>query len=134
MQVTETLSALVRDKWSSLLGQNFEITDEDPHRVALESHAVRVVAVHDPRGEVDVAVSPRNREWPQRWSYAGMVGTASVGRLLELALIAMRSEPAILNGDPDFYERLGRENEVSSQAWTDYYAGRGPRPGGKHLP
>jgi hypothetical protein len=83
--VTDTLSALVRDKWSFLLLQDFEITDEDTHRVVLESRAVQVVAVHDPRGELVVSVCPRSREWPNRWSYAGMVGTASVGRLLELA-------------------------------------------------
>jgi hypothetical protein len=46
----------------------------------------------------------------------------------------MRAEPAILDGNPDFYERLGSENEASSQAWTEYYTGRGPRPGDKHLP
>ena len=92
------------------------------------------VTIHDMRGEVDVSVSPRNREWPQRWSYAGMVGRASVGRLLELALVDMIAEPAILAGDPDFYERLGMGNAASSHAWTEYYAGRGPRPGDKHLP
>lgn len=132
--MTETLSELVRDKWSSLLRQDFEMTVEDTHRVVLASPNVQVVAVHDPRGEVDVAVSPRNRDWPQRWSYAGMVGRASVGRLLELALAEMREEPAILDGDRDYYERLGNDNEASSHAWTEYYAGRGPRPGSKHLP
>lgn len=125
---------LVRDKWSSLLRQDFEITDEDTYRVVLESPAAQVIAVHDPRGEVDVSVTPRDREWPQRWSYSGMVGRASVGRLLELALAEMRAEPAILDGDLDFYERLGMENQASSHAWTEYYAGRGPRPGETHLP
>jgi hypothetical protein len=132
--VTDTLSALVRDKWSSLLLKDFEITDEDTHRVVLESPTVQVVAVHDPRGEVDVSVRPRSREWSNSWSYAGMVGTPSVGRLLELALAEMQASPAILDGDPDFYERLGSENEASSHVWTEYYAGRGPRPGDKHLP
>lgn len=132
--MTDTLSALVRDKWSSLLLEDFEITDEDTDRIVLESPAVQVVAVHDPRGEVDVSVRPRTREWPNRWSYTGMVGTASVGRLLELALAEMRAEPAILDGDPHFYGRLGTENEASSHAWTEYFAGQGPRPGDKHLP
>lgn len=134
MQVTETLSALVREKWSSLLGQDFEVTDEDTHRVVLKSPAVQVVTIHEPRGEVDVFVSPRNREWPQRWSYAGMVGRASVGRLLELALVEMTAEPAILAGDFYFYERLARDNEASSLAWNEFYAGRGPQPRNKRLP
>jgi len=132
--VTDTLSALVRDEWSSLLLEDFEITDEDSGRIVLESPAVQVVAVHGPRGEVEVSVRPRGRDWPNRWSYTGMVGTASVGRLLELALAEMRTKPAILNGDPDFYERLGAENDASAHSWTEYYAGRGPRPGDKHLP
>jgi hypothetical protein len=132
--VADTLSALVRDKWSPLLVQDFKITDEDTHRVVIESPNVRVVAVHDPRGEVDVAVFPRGGEWPGGWSYSGMVGTASVGRLLEIALAEMQAEPAVLNGEPDFYERLARENEDKSVAWTEHYSGRGPRPGNRHLP
>lgn len=124
----------MREKWSSLLLEDFKITDEDTDRMVLESPAVQVVAVHDPRGEVSVSVRPRSREWPNVWSYAGMVGTASVGRLLELALAEMRAEAAILDGNPEFYERLGRQNEASSQAWTEYSAGRGPRPGDKHIP
>jgi hypothetical protein len=132
--VTDSLGALVRNKWSSLLLHGFTITDEDPYRVVLESATVQVVTVHDPRGEVDVSVIPLGGEWPKRWSYSGMVGTASVDRLLEIALAKMQAEPAVLDGEPEFYERLGRENEATSHEWTEYYAGRGPRPSGKHLP
>ncbi len=123
----------MRDKWASLLVQDFVIAVEDTHRVVLESPNMQVVAGHDPRGEFDVSVRPRSAEWPTQWSYSGMVGTASIGRLLELALAAMRAEPAILGGDPDFYERIGRENKAISHAWTEYYAGRGSRPGDRHL-
>lgn len=132
--MTDSLSALVRDKWASILRQGFEVTDESDGRVVLESRAVQIAAVYDPRGELDVSVHPRGSEWPLRWSYMGMVGTASVGRLLQLALAEMESEPAILSGDPDFFERLGKENEASSHKWNEYDAGRGPRPGEKHLP
>jgi hypothetical protein len=48
-----------------------------------------------------------------------MVGTASDGRLLPVALAEMRAEPAILDGDRDFYELLGTENEAGSQARTE---------------
>lgn len=112
--MTEALSALVREKRSSLGVQDFEVVDEDTHRVVLKSAAVQVETIHEPRGELDVFVSPRNCEWPQRWSYEGMVGRASVGRLLELALAETTAEPAILAGDFDFYERLAKDNEASS--------------------
>ena len=42
----------------------------------------------------------------EQWSYTGMVGTASVGRLLEIALAKMDADPEILGGDTAFYERL----------------------------
>jgi len=108
--------------------------EEEPHRVVLESADVQVVAVHDPRGEVEVHVQPQGREWPIRWSYTGMVGTADIGRLLEMALAEMRAEPKILSGDPVYFERLGNENADKSHAWTEYAAGRGPRPGDGHRP
>jgi hypothetical protein len=132
--VSGTLSDLVREKWSSLLVEEFDVIHDDGHRVVLESAAVQLVAVHDPRDEVDVAVSPRGHEWPRAWSYSGMVGSASLGRLLEMALDEMRTDPAILRGDADFYEGLALHNESSSRAWTEYYSGRGPRPGTRHLP
>ncbi|GIF49911.1 hypothetical protein Afe04nite_44500 [Asanoa ferruginea] len=49
--------------------------------------------------------------------------------MLEPALSEMKAEPAILDGDRGFYERLGARNETESEAWTDYFAGRGLRPG-----
>jgi hypothetical protein len=67
------------------------------------------------------------------WSYTGIVGRASVGRLLEIALARMREEPAILRGDADFYEELAITKKAKAHALAEYYAGRGPRPG-RHLP
>jgi hypothetical protein len=132
--MAEGLGALVRETWASLLAEGFDIAAEDAHRVALASPHLSVVAVHDPRGEVEVRVFRQGTEPPYGWSYTGMVGRASVGRLLELALAEMRAEPAILNGDPEFYATVARDKEADARAWTDYYAGQGPRPGARHLP
>lgn len=66
--------------------------------------------------------------------YTGMVGKASVSRLLEIALAEMRADPAILCGDPEFYDALAQEKRASAHAWTEFYAGHGPRPVTRHLP
>jgi hypothetical protein len=60
-----------------------------------------------------------------------MVGTASVSRLLEIAVERMNADPAILSGDHAFYGELAAENRRLSEAWTAYYAGEGPQPTGK---
>ena len=110
----DSLSELVREKWSSLLAAGFAITSEDHGIVGLASSTVQIVAAHDPRGEVDVQVFPRDAERHEGWSYTGMVGTASVGRLLEIALAKMRADPAILGGDAAFYARLAQATRASS--------------------
>ena len=132
--MTDRLGAVVREKWSPLLLQDFTIQAEEPGRVVLGSADVQVVVVHDPRGEVEVYVQLKGGDWPVRWSYSGVVGTASLGRLLEIALAEMRAEPKILSGDPDYFEKLGGKNAAESHALTEYAAGRGPRPGNRHLP
>jgi hypothetical protein len=131
--VTEGLGALVREKWSSLLDEGFEIVEEDRHLLLLRSSIVTARVVHDPRGEVDIDVFPTGGDRLYGWSYTGMVGRASVGRLLEIALAQMREEPAILRGDADFYEALAVEKRARAHDLTEYYAGRGPRPR-RHLP
>jgi hypothetical protein len=45
----------------------------------------------------------------------------------------MRSEPAILAGDADSYDALAAEKARKACEMTEYYAGRGPRPG-RQLP
>lgn len=111
------------------------MVEADDDRVVLTSANTRIVVVYDPRGQVDVAVSPHGREPWQGWSYTGMVGTASVSRLLEIALMRMQAEPAILRGDTAFYEALAKRTTANAEAWTAFYAGRGPRPGRQqHLP
>ena len=131
--MTDSLPQLVRDRWATLLtDEAFVIADEDQHRVVLDSTSLRIVVVHDPRGEVDVAVFPRGQEPWQGWSYTGMVGTASVSRLLELALERMRAEPPVLRGDCASYAALAEQASDNAEAWTAYYSGRGPRPGRRH--
>ena len=132
--MTEGLGALVRNKWASLLAEGFDVAEEDTYRVALASPHLSVVAVHDPRGEVEVHAFRQGTEPHYGWSYTGMVGRASVGRLLEIALAEMRAEPAILRGDAEFYATVARDKEADARAWTDFYAGQGPRPGARHLP
>lgn len=127
--MTAELGALVRDKWSSLLAEGFDIVEEDPHLLLLKSSIVSISAVLDPRGEVDIDVFRTGSERLYGWSYTGIVGRASVGRLLEIALTRMREEPAILRGDAEFYEALATKNKARAEALTEYYAGRGPRPG-----
>lgn len=65
------------------------------------------------------------------WTYTGMVGTASVARLLEIAVEQMSADPAILRGDQAFYEQLGAEKRRQSEEWTAYYAGKVPQPRGR---
>ena len=89
--------------------------------------------MHDPRGEVDIDVFRTGSDRLCGWSYTGIVGRASVGRLLEIALAQMREEPAILRGDAEFYDALATKNKERAHALTEYSAGRGPRPG-RHLP
>ena len=100
----------------------------------LESPSVRLVVVQDPRGEIEVRAFRPGTEPRYGWSYTGLVGRADVGRLLEIALAEMRADPAILRGDTEFYAAVAQEKAAAARAWTEYYARRGPRPGGTHLP
>lgn len=127
--MTTSLPDLVKDRWASLLrDDSFTVVEEDADRVVVTSPELRIVAIHNPRGEVDVAVCRHDQEPWQGWTYAGMVGSASVARLLELALERMQADPAILRGDATFYEALDNRATADAEAWTEYYARRGPRP------
>lgn len=131
--MTEELGELVRGEWASLLAEGFEVIDEQPGVLLLGSSDVTVRVVLDPRGELDVDVFRTGTDRKYGWAYTGIVGRASARRLLELALGQMRSEPAILAGDADFYDALAVEKERKAREMTEYYAGRGPRPG-RQLP
>jgi hypothetical protein len=114
---------------------SFHVTAEDQHHVRLESHAIAVDAWHDPRGEVEVRVSRLDStDRYAVWTYTGMVGTASVSRLFEIAAEKMAADPAILSGDEAFYAELATENRRLSEAWTASYTRKGPQPTGKLPP
>src|SRR5687768_9619388 len=122
--------------WAVLTAQHgFAVVGEDEHQVVLDGAKLRIVAVHDPhRGEFSAQVYPHGRERWQGWTYAGMVGTASLPRLLEVALHEMRADPLVLAGDPEFYDALGERAQTDAEQWTAYYSGTGPRPGQPRLP
>ena len=125
----------VTSKLTFLLSEHgFRVIDASEHVVLLETPALCVQAAWDPRGEVSVDVFRRGQRNAGRWSFNGMVGRASVERLLELAREAMRAEPAILAADPEFYERLAAEQKTKSVEWTAYYSGTGPHPRPGKLP
>jgi hypothetical protein len=131
--VSEILGELAREKWASLLSDGFAIAEEEPHLLVLKSSNVTVRAVLDPRGELDIDVFRTGTDCHHGWACTGIVGRASVGRLLEIALAQMLSEPTILTGDADFYNALDDEKQLQAHEMNEYLAGRGPRPG-RHLP
>jgi len=65
------------DKWASLLAEGYDVTEEDTYRVALASPHLSIVAVHDPRGEVEVRAFRHGTEPHYGWSYTGCRGTTS---------------------------------------------------------
>ena len=132
--MTVVLASLVREEWATLLAQGFSISNEDAHRVELTSPNLALVVTHDPRGEVEVRAFRPGTNQHYGWSYTGMVGRADVRRLLEIALVEMRADPAILAGDVEFYAEVAREKEATAHAWTVFAAGRGPRPREGKLP
>src|SRR4051812_4400527 len=48
------LGSLVPDKWAALLGEGFDIRQEEAHQVELESSNLELVVIHDSRGEIEV--------------------------------------------------------------------------------
>ena len=132
--MTESLGALVRSRWETLLSGDFELTQEEPGRLLLDSERVSVVVAVSPRGEVDVTVMPRGSEWPRQWSWSVMVGHADIARLLDLALDEMLAEPKVLAGDTDLYDRLTDANQAKSRALTSRAEGKTPTPDQRRLP
>ena len=87
------------------------------------------------RGEVEVTVFRLGRAEPwERWGYEGMVGRASLPRVLEIAGEKLLADDAVLRGDADYFDRLAQENRRLDEAWTAYYSGTGPRPATGRLP
>lgn len=133
MKDAETFPEIARRQLAFLIRDHgFGVVTEDQHHIRLESGSLAAEAWYDPRGEVDVRVFRLGNENPYEvWTYTGMVGTASVSRLLEIAGGQMSANPAVLRGDQSFYEQLGAESRRLSEAWTAYYAGKGPQPSAK---
>ncbi len=131
----ESFPDLVREEFLSLLAERgFVVVQAEADEVMFESPRLRSRARLSPRGELDVSVFPKDSpEW-NGWSYSGMVGRASVKRLLELALEQMVSEPRILLGDAAFYEQLASERRAEAGVFTSYAEGKGPRPSRGELP
>jgi hypothetical protein len=133
LTVADTFPEIARRQLAPLIhDQGFTLVAEDQHHIRLESDSLAIEAWHDPRGEVEVSMSRlASADRYEVWTYTGMVGTASVARLLEIAVEQMSVDPAILRGDQAFYEQLGAEKRRRSEEWTAYYAGKGPQPRGK---
>ena len=137
---TEALGDLVRSELTFLLDEHdFAVLREDEYIVELESPTLCAQVVWDPRGEVDVNVRRRGVERfgdarYGQWSYVGMVGRASVPRLLQLAGERLRAEPRVLQADDDYFDQLAVEQRQEAQEWTAYYSRKGPRPRRGQLP
>jgi hypothetical protein len=123
----------VRDKFAFLLTEHaFRVVEEQERSVLLEGPTLCAEAWWDPRGEVDVNVFLRGKRNVGMWSYVGMVGRASVGRLLELAAQELRDEEPVLRADSEYFDNLALEQKASAEALTAYYSRKGPRPRPKH--
>lgn len=89
----------------------------------------------DPRDGVEVSLFLRDLGQPEEgWTYTGMVGNASVSRLVQLAVERLQGEPAVLAGDRAFYEELAARKRQASQEWTAHYSRKGSRPKTGWLP
>ena len=124
--------AVARELAPLLSDHGFRLVSDSDYLVRFESETLGAEADFDPRGEVVVGVFRLGREAPwERWTYSGMVGRASVSRLLEIACERLTAEEAILRGEPSFFDRLAAEKRELAEEWTAYYSGKGPQPTGK---
>jgi hypothetical protein len=129
----EAFAEVVARELAPLLSEHgLRLVSEDEFLVRFESATLGAEADFDPRGEVVVGVFRLGREaaW-ERWTYSGMVGRASVPRLLEIACERLTAEDAVLRGDEEFFDRLSTEKREAAAKWTAYYSGKGPQPTGK---
>jgi hypothetical protein len=136
MSTSEAFADLVRREFAFLaVDHGFQVTREDQQRVRLESPTLVVVAFWDQRGEVAVRVSRRgHEEWAESWNFDGMVGRATVLRLLQMAGEQMKAEASVLLGDAAYYAALSAEQNRSAKERTAYYSRQGPRPRTGKLP
>ena len=124
------LAFLVRD-----LG--FEVVSIEDERVRFESGAVAVTltAYRSEGGQVDIRVARLGYETAvETLSLSGMVGTASLSRVVDLLAERLKEAEDALRGDQAYFERLAGEQRRLADEWTAYYAGRGSRPQTGKLP
>src|SRR5437763_5632499 len=97
----------------------FRLTQAQGHLVRLESPILGVQVVLDRGPQVEVLAFRLGYESPtEAWRYSGMVGRASLSRLLEIARERLQADESVLAGDPAFYQRLAREQRHESEEWT----------------
>lgn len=109
-------------------------SSDDGSLATFENDVVRLQVAFDPRGEVDLRVARRSCPTAGVWTFTGIVGRASVTRLLELAAEELVAEPKVLSGDPAYFDALASAQADESAQWTAYYSRRGPRPKTGQLP
>lgn len=117
-----------------LVAHGLRMVSSDNDSVAFDSETLHLLVAHDPRGEVDVRVVRRKSPSEGTWTYSGMVGRASVTRLLELAALELAAEPKVLAADDAYFEALAEKQAELSAEWTAYYSRKGPRPTTGSLP
>jgi hypothetical protein len=131
-----SLEEAVRREFAFLISDHgFRVTEAQDALVRLESQTLGVKVVLDRGPQVEVLIFRLGHESPtEAWRYSGMVGRASMPRLLVIARERLLSEESVLTGDPSFYEHLAREQRRESAEWTAYYSGKGPHPRKGKLP
>lgn len=132
----EVLQATVRREFAFLFQDySFRLIRESEAVVRVESDLVGIEVRSDPREGVEVEAFRLGHESIHEiWRYNGMIGRASVPRLLQIAGERLRSAPGVLEGDPDVYERLTADQIANSEAWTRFYSGTGKQPRTGMLP
>jgi hypothetical protein len=126
---------LVRQELVVFIDRGFRVVREESHLVRLESQDVAVEAKLDPREGVELKAMRLGEEGlHQRWTYSGQVGRANVRRLIQIGRDRLQEAPLAVAGDQLFYEELTSRQAATSNAWTEFYARKGPQPRPGPLP
>lgn len=130
-----TFPELVAERFAPLVEESgFAVTEASENKVVLVSSDLRCTCAFDPRGELDVYVSLREKDDWEGWTYVGIVGRASLARLLDLALDDMKQDPRVLSADARYYSDLAEQRHSDNRAYTACAQGTGPRPRRGRLP
>jgi hypothetical protein len=113
--------------------RDFRLATASGEVVRFASPRVEVqLSYHPSEQQVDLAAYPVGERDPYtRFVWRGMVGRASVERLVQLAAAALRANEPALSGDDAYYRELGAEQRQDAEAWTAFCAGQGPQPTGQ---